>query len=93
MFDVSRLVDLVTGIFSQSEALSGVGSALEQLQGQGIDLAQLQDLDAQQLMTVLSDAGLDPNLLDVSQVADLAQHFGTDLPIQDLLGQLTDRSS
>lgn len=84
MFDVSRIKDALGSLFSGSvqQTLNAAGLA-DMLAQAGVDPTMLAGLDQQEIMSLLQQYGIDPNLIDPGQLGELIQSSGVGGPIAD----------
>lgn len=88
MFDLSRLTELVSDLVGQDAVNSIAGNVFEQLSQNGIDMSQLQGLAPEEIVTTLSEQGIDLSSFAPDQIAQLGEQIGVELPFGDVLSQL-----
>ncbi|MEM7773990.1 MAG: hypothetical protein AAF732_00165 [Pseudomonadota bacterium] len=93
MIDLSRVVDTLGGLFGQSGATEAAQRLFEQGPELNINFEQLQGLDPQEIVSQLAEQGIDLSSFDATQLTELSEKLGTDLPIEDILSRFTDRAA
>ena len=88
MFDIARLTEMVGGVLGQGAVDAGSEGLMQRLSEYGIAPAQLDGLGPAELLNQLSEHGIDLSQLNVTDIEQLAEQSGIDLPIGELLSQL-----
>lgn len=91
MFDVARLTDMVGGVLGQGATDAGAEILMQKLKDVGIDASQLDGLAPTELLAQLGEQGIDLSQMDAGEISQLAEQLGVDLPIDELLAQLTNQ--
>ena len=94
MFDLSRVGEIVGGLFEQGSADSSGGALVQQLAENGFDLSQLEGLAGPEVLELLEQSGIDIAGLDATQISELTSQLSEGVDIQsftDLIGAVSDR--
>lgn len=86
MIDLSRLSETFQSLLGSGTAQDGLGGIAEQLTNLNLDPADLAQLSAPELLTTLSENGIDLAQMDPEQITALMEQFGG----ADALPQLTE---
>lgn len=92
MFDITRITEAIGGSVGQASESNVAGGLMQQLSEAGLELSRFEGLDAQEIVDLLKDSGLDMTNIDIDNVAEMAGQFAKDGEFQsigDFLAALT----
>ena len=95
MFDITRITEAIGGSVGQASESNVTGGLMQQLSEAGLELSQFDGLDAQEVVDLLKDSGLDMTNIDIDNVTEMAGQFAEDGEFQsigDFLAALTQRN-
>lgn len=78
MFDFAQITGWIKDLAGQNTDV--VGNAVQQFSDAGISADLLQNTDVSQLSGLLTEHGIDPSQFDASQMSEIVQQFGIELP-------------
>ena len=90
MLDFSRLTDVFGDLLGQASSSILPADLLDKLGALGIDPPEIASLEPGQLITMLSEQGIDVSQLDASQLSALSEHLGLGSSFGDVLGGFAD---